>query len=1272
MRLKTAKKGSNAGGQFWSCVKFPKCRGARDFINDRPGSAVQSTRHWDADSEERPTLRPTNMTIPVYWTEGEPRTKFNYEYLSIGSVPGVIREIVGDHQTLKRLFSHTLLLWSKGHKQGKMSEHARITSALLAKLLQRGHIPLSTLEIEHTALNNHKLIDKVEDLADDKVEVGWQLKSELKKKDCYSELVGEWIKKERFTLAEEAKHSLSDNEVEFLTKWVPSNLGESAGHWFIPQAPLDTLLESAMLDENGARRIDFLACHPGGGRPLAIEIDGPEHLSAQEIDFSRDRSLRSMGIDVVRVSNQEVRDGKGPQLEKIQCRFKKWENRFQPASSKGDIGRLAADCSIATKIQFVIARAISLGWLTGEEWKIELSGVTRVGKAGVLDALRLLTCFDILYGQQSAPKLCTVRVIGGSSITWKLVDGRWEEEHGKEAESDRITIVVEHTSSPFHAIEYDADAPDFIIRPAFLPVPLAVEPLNDILQRVISPSSYETVRPALREFLRNIFRKYDFWPRQDEAIFNCLCHKDSVVLLPTGAGKSIIYQLTGLLMPGITIVVDPIIALIEDQVEGLQEYGIDRAVGIVSSIDGRRDRDRLLRQIERGEYQFVLHSPERLQSPKFRGTLNAIREKFLVNLAVIDEAHCVSEWGHDFRPAYLNLANNLRRLGENHEGTSPPLLALTGTASRAVLRDVLTDLGIDRSNSRALIRPESFDRKELNFEIKQVRTTGKAQAVLRGTLNAMPGKFGMRRAQFYTPDKRNTASGIIFTRTVKSPKMGLNVTRKLVRMATKAQVTIYSGDPPHQIDRTGWDREKRSNANAFKHNEVPLLVATSAFGMGIDKPNIRYIVHFGMPGSLESFYQEVGRAGRDRKRALCVMIFTEYDQKRSDSLIDPNIDLSELHQRFTKENKNRSIWDDVTSAIYFHLDAFAGSEREVEDIKGILNRIDLESPDRCELTWMDERDRRRKEHAIIRLLKLSVIRDYQIERGSRKLIVDSEHFNFDRCRKKLLGYIRAAQPARAKAFEEQLDGTLPGNPRENALNFAKQLIEFTYDVIERSRRRMIQESVLLARECIKDKEIRVRLLDYLQEGLSSERIRGLLEQEKVQFEEILKLLKQVKTPIDAGELRGLCARLLESYPDHPGLLLCRAVAEAMCSDCNDSVSWQGISSAITMAAGEKYRVQKQDIEMVISSLYDLAQIAELAGKLGILLTWALLQIAATDSAFGYYCVAIATRRATELKDQEKIEIIFCAYDLEQAVQDSNAVTKLITERYTHPKIAQFL
>ena len=395
-----------------------------------------------------------------------------------------------------------------------------------------------------------------------------------------------------------------------------------------------------------------------------------------------------------------------------------------------------------------------------------------------------------------------------------------------------------------------------MIRPAYVPAAFATENTFDFARKAIAPSSYDQAQASLRTFLQNIFRKFEFRASQGEAIFNILRQNDCVVLLPTGAGKSLIYQLAGLLMPGITLVVDPLVSLIEDQVEGLQTYGIDRAAPIARSLATPAERKHVLLRVERGEYQFVLLSPERLQSPQFRSTLRALAETSLVNLAVIDEAHCVSDWGHDFRPAYLNLANNLRRFCADQEKKIPPLLALTGTASRVVLIDMLTVLDIDRNRSDALIRPESFDRPELQFEIVRTSPSEDATAALRGVLNKLPAQFGLPRTEFFHPSGRSTASGIVFVPTVNGRVHGVNDARTAARTATGAQVTVYSGRPPGSKEQATWDAEKRENARQFKRNRAPVLVATKAFGMGIDKPNIRYTVHFGMPSSLEGFYQE--------------------------------------------------------------------------------------------------------------------------------------------------------------------------------------------------------------------------------------------------------------------------------------------------------------------------------------------------------------------------------------------------------------------------------
>ena len=891
------------------------------------------------------------------------------------------------------------------------------------------------------------------------------------------------------------------------------------------------------------------------------------------------------------------------------------------------------------------------------------------------DVLRLLAGIDVLYGGCSVPARCTVQCDNGLAVTWSLGgDGEWHEAVASEARGETLRIAVETTTSPFHRSPRDSHL-DFVIRPVYLPVQFEAELTSDSARRAIAPASFENARPALTTFLHNVFRKYEFRPMQGEAIFNALRQKDCVVLLPTGAGKSLVYQLAGLLMPGLTLVVDPLISLIEDQVEGLRAYGVDRAVPITSSLATREERTRLLARVERGEYQFVLHSPERLQSPEFRETLRALSETSLVNLAVIDEAHCVSEWGHDFRPAYLNLSNNLRRLGADRDAHPPPLLALTGTASRAVLRDMLADLGIDRNRSDALIRPDSFDRAELSFEIVHTSPTEYPHAALRGVLNSLPGTFGLPRTEFYRPSGRNTASGIVFVPTVDGVVHGLMQARSVVQKATGTDVTLYSGRPPRGIDNSNkWNTEKRDNAARFKSNRVPVLVATNAFGMGIDKPNIRYTVHFGMPGSLESFYQEAGRAGRDRQSARCTVIFSEYDDSRTDELLSPDRDLEELRTLWEKVSRNRQLDDDVTRALFFHLRTFNGMEREIRDVQHMLDEIGELSARRQVLLpfGKDEDGRKGRERAICRLLRLGVIRDYEVEYGRRQFAIHVEKFDAERCRGALLEYVCAAQPAKGRLFARRAAEIDSGSPRDAVFALARMLIEFTYDVVERSRRRMIQESALLARQSRTDEDIRVRLLDYLQEGLGAERIEQLLGSEEIDLAAWWELVDKVQTPMDAGELRGLCIRALESYPDHPGLLLIRATAESMCSDHDDAVSSQGLRVSIRTSIA-KYELAQPEVETIIDSLFDLALTR--APDLGLPLTFALLALddAAPDGERRNFAFAskMGLARAHELGDP-RVRVVARERAIRGTVSQLESLVDRVVRRYDTPEVAKAL
>lgn len=1144
-------------------------------------------------------------------------------------MPGVLRDRLRENDTLERVLAQSVLLYRRDRSREGASKHARLVSALLAKILQRGRIPLPSLGVEREALREHGLLEGARDLSSSGSEMGWELSGGATAGVTAESLLAALSKRCDFSLdpeyaADSGSPLQSPEEEWFLKTWVPTTLGPSAGHWFAPHTFVDTLLESGgelSGDEApSGQRVDFLFHYPGSPMTtIGIEIDGGGELAAA-VDDVRERALKKIGIQVFRITQDEIRQGGGVVLDRLEIECKKALANLTDSEPHHDIAQLLLDCSNAAKVQFAVVRAIKWGWLTaGKDWTVDLGGVRRSAVTAVLDVLMLLAGLDVLYGGTSVPERCTVHR-DGLLVSWEISDdGRWQEtvppEH-PDQKGERIRIVVEPSTSPYHRLDPDS-LPDMVMRPVVLPVDLATDSSHHALRRrPINPPTYEQARPALTAFLHTVFRKREFRPMQDKAVFNTLRQQDTVVLLPTGAGKSIIYQLAGLLMPGVTIVVDPIVSLIEDQVEGMGAYGIDRAAPVAMNLAPSSERSHIRRRIKRGEYHFVLLAPERLQTPKFRQTLRALTEATSVNLAVIDEAHCVSEWGHDFRPAYLHLGDNLRLFCGD-----PPLLALTGTASRAVLRDVRTDLNIDLNRTDALIRPQSFDRPELSFEVVRTRPPDDPHDSLRDVMNSLPDKFDClplaKRVKFYEPSGRHTASGIVFVQTVNHRVYGLHSVLMTVSDATRVRVAAYSGDPPtwgHLFRHLGplwkrkkhWDREKRKNARQFKDNQVTILVATKAFGMGIDKPNIRYTIHFGMPTSIEGFYQQAGRAGRDRNPARCIVVFSEFDERRSDALLDPDLELSALRDRYEEAKSNKQTSDDVVSGLYFHIERnFHGVEDEVKDVGDTLVAIGNLGLHRTVELPYSRGERTKTEKSLYRLLRIGVISDYELDFGAQNFKVTLDPFDFERCKKRLRKHLRTVQPTMQDTLVQDLNGLAPSNGRHGAFELACFYIRFIYDVIERVRRRMIQESILLVRRAHSGEDIRRRLLEYLQGGLDTEHITQLLEQPEIDLASWYELVETCQTHEDAGELRGLCIWALETDASHPGLLFCRAAAEAMCSDHDLDVSRQEFRRAIRGSIG-KYGLPEEDVGRFIHNLLDLGRVRW--RELGVSLVIALLEL----------------------------------------------------------------
>jgi len=466
---------------------------------------------------------------------------------------------------------------------------------------------------------------------------------------------------------------------------------------------------------------------------------------------------------------------------------------------------------------------------------------------------------------------------------------------------------------------------------------------------------------ALEYFVQNVFRKKGLRGGQLPIISRGLQGKSVLGLLPTGGGKSLTYQLAALLQPGVTLVVDPIKSLMLDQYDGLHDNWIDAASYVNGSVRSRVQRELRLARLRRGEVLFFFISPERMVIPDFRQKLQDMylsEPKVGFSYCVIDEAHCVSEWGHDFRTPYLRLGANARTYCRTYDGSPLPLYGLTATASFDVLADVQRELNLENEDE-AIVRTEVSARQELHVRIIPIHVNdplafdaagpAKHQA-LRALLPTVPQDLNrwngqsaisldtdtpltvrsipnLEEATFYLPNKlgRYEHAGLIFC-PHKSPKISTGV-RNVVYTLNEPSPNLphlktgyFMGGTADDGDTSEQTQQRElvsmdQMQTQFKANELNLLVATKAFGMGIDKPNVRFTVHYCYPGSIESFVQEAGRAGRDRATAVNYVLYYKHDV--------------EIQQNFLAN-------------------AFKGIQKETCIMQELLTRITFPSAEQCE------------------------------------------------------------------------------------------------------------------------------------------------------------------------------------------------------------------------------------------------------------------------------------------------------------------------------------
>lgn len=459
--------------------------------------------------------------------------------------------------------------------------------------------------------------------------------------------------------------------------------------------------------------------------------------------------------------------------------------------------------------------------------------------------------------------------------------------------------------------------------------------------------------------LQNIFGFSEFQTGQARIIANILNGNDTIGVLPTGAGKSLCYQFSAMLEPGVTVIVDPIISLMQDQMRSMAMLGIVHNEMISSLITGE-GRGKVMNAFQNRAYQMIWISPERFQNQEFRESLGGFNQELNICLTVIDEVHCLSEWGHDFRVSYLTLVRTFRVCCPN-----AILVGLTATASEFALLDIRAEFGKEEPLDLAnVITIPSMGRKELTFKRIEVSTNAHRNEILESIINS-------KRTS------EHIENGLVFCPTIGGDfgceKVAGNI-RSLPEWEGK--IRVFYG----RMNQ----RQKEINQRDFMDGKFPLMVCTKAFGMGVDKRDLRYTIHYTLPASVESFYQEAGRAGRDHHKSDCYILYNVDKRVRNTvNYLSSRSDLLELLQCKDDDYKRIFGYTDFGTTLFFIRSSYMGEVNECRYIESLLKDI-FETPN-IQFHQVDTEEGRNDyyykqkiENALYKLSILGFVKDWTV------------------------------------------------------------------------------------------------------------------------------------------------------------------------------------------------------------------------------------------------------------------------------------------------------
>lgn len=954
----------------------------------------------------------------------------------------------------------------------------------------------------------------------------------------------------------------SGYEKKFFENVLPQLLGNSFKRFVVPQVSFHSLVYDYDVNSesrDSQERADFLITT--NKAKIVVELDGEEHEKQKSKDYSRTKRLIEKDYKEIRIKNSDIENLNSKGIQELKNELKNLS--FQD-KSKSENDKYLNSFKITHQFQITLVELLFRGVLNfSDRTKFHFdsslfkeyspSEIDFIVQEALTDLKNLISNLCDLYDLKL--KIYKLRIVSEENASIIIT-------YNENIKSKKPLCVIQDISFP--------------------------RIISKELKEIENIKIESEIESETLEYLLNyIFGYESFREGQLESLKRILMNKDTIALLPTGAGKSLIFQLATLLLPGIAIIIVPIKSLMQDQVENLERKGISRAIALSSDIDNRQEKEKVQKLLYGGQYLLVYVAPERFLIEKFRNSLREFTKKYLISLIVIDEAHCVSEWGHDFRPAYLAVGKDSRRYCENKEGFIPPLIALTGTASENVLIDIKEDLEVKDDGS--IISPETFDRKELHFNLIKCDSDEKYLEVKKIIERDLPNK--LKTESLLDINGKLTSSGILFCPVTTNKESNPRGVEFFVERINEDFGDISK---PYYSD----EKNRIINARDFQDNKFPLLVATKGYGMGIDKPNIRYIIHVNLPPSIEAFYQEAGRAGRDGNKSECYVVYSSEYEERNKKLMDTTTSLNEVHSLCNWPH----TWDDFSCLFNFHNRTFKGKKDELVIIKGILDDIgDLEKEYRPHKSKFENVDInlnsdelfKAKQKAIFRLTAIGVITNYGVDYASNEFSLKINKITKENIISHYYNYVKKYNQLRADQEKDSLNNQTDLDIKEFIVFCCELFLDYVYDYYEKGRRQALATMFSSLEKALKykdpDKLLREEISNFLKrtysKQLNSIANSKSLDEMIIPIKEIIEGSNDptdfsIKPISDFKSLFGQTSRTLEDSPESMGLFLLRAYTQVKINETDNNKIWQDINQFLMLSLKE-YNSSKNEIYPIL-------------------------------------------------------------------------------------------